>query len=685
MVAAGVIGGIHSSVCFAANPRQRAATIGVHRTPDAPVSGEEFEESEIQQVEESESWRAENVVVESPKREFRATWLTTHYRIDWPSTLATNATGVAAQKRQLCALLDTLKAGNLNAVMLQVRPTADAFYQSSYEPWSHNLTGTRGQNPGYDPLQFAIEECHKRGMELHAWVNPFRYEVTANSYGNVDIRAAHPDWLLYYANGSYNGTILDPGQPVVRQYVCNVLMEMVNNYDVDGMIWDDYFYPYGGTTFEDSTSLRLYNTDGLSAGDWRRQNVNKTIEMIYDSIQAVKPWVRFGMAPFGIWTTKTSVANSYGITLPQGITGLDDYSVQFCDPVAWVQGGYVDYIAPQIYWPTTSSGQNYTVLANWWGSTTQHFSDMLPENRRVHFYSANNDYSDWVTVNEEAKQVRANRNAAPYDAPGAIFYNTNQYKAKGLIDGLKSQVFGYKALPPAMDWKSAPQPTTDSIGSGVLSNLRLTNDLLQWDDAYGYGRYTVYVYPKGYQSSYETSARYLFDIAGEQQISLAKVQDLPNKSIIVCVLDRYGNEFAPIFYNVADSESVPPIDTIHVTGISMRLTETTLNVGETIKMNPTVKPSSATVKTVTWVSSAPDKASVDSAGIVTAISNGDAVITGTTVDGGFQVSCTIHVIGGDGLDNVEGEHNAKLVMRNGVLYILRGDDLYDLNGRLINR
>ena len=134
----------------------------------------------------------------NPKREFRATWLTTHYRIDWPSSLATSASGVTAQKKQLVAILDTLKAGNINAVMLQVRPTADAFYQSSYEPWSHNLTGTRGQDPGYDPLQYAIEECHKRGIEIHAWVNPYRYEVNKNSYGNVDIRAAHPEWLLYY-------------------------------------------------------------------------------------------------------------------------------------------------------------------------------------------------------------------------------------------------------------------------------------------------------------------------------------------------------------------------------------------------------------------------------------------------------------------------------------------------------
>ena len=613
----------------------------------------------------------------NPKREFRATWLTTHYRIDWPSSLATSASGVTAQKKQLVAILDTLKAGNINAVMLQVRPTADAFYQSSYEPWSHNLTGTRGQDPGYDPLQYAIEECHKRGIEIHAWVNPYRYEVNKNSYGNVDIRAAHPEWLLYYDHeGSFMGTILDPGQPVVRQYVCNVMMEMVNNYDLDGMIWDDYFYPYGGTTFEDSTSLRIYKPAEMNAGDWRRQNVNETIEMIYDSIQAVKPWVRFGMAPFGIWTTQSAVAASYGIALPQGITGLDDYSVQFCDPIAWVQGGYVDYIAPQIYWPTSSVKQNYNKLANWWGDVTQHFADMLPNGKKVHFYSANNDYSDWVTVSEEAAEVRANRTAAPYDAPGAIFYNTSYYKSKGLVLGLKSSVFSDKALPPAMDWK-----TTDSLSAPTNVQLSSTG-MLTWQHAESAPRYAVYVYPKGTAPQYETSGKYLYDIAWEPQINLAKVSDRDNKSIIICALDRYGNEFAPVFYNRADTEVVDTIE-VHVTGIKMRLAETKLKVGESIVLNPTITPSNATVKTVIWTSDNEDAAIVWEDGTVIGFDEGDATITGTTLDGGYQVHCKIAVYGGSGLRDVEGEHQANLILYKGQLLILRDNTFYSLDGKKV--
>lgn len=624
---------------------------------------------------------AASLRAENPKYELRATWLTTHYCIDWPSTKATSAANITKQKNELCAILDALKAANLNATMLQVRPTADAFYQSSYEPWSHNLTGTRGKNPGYDPLQFAIEEAHKRGIELHAWVNPFRYEVTKNSYGNVDIRAAHPDWLLYYANGSYNGTILDPGQPIVRQYVCDVMMEMVNNYDIDGMIWDDYFYPYGGTTTEDSVSQRLYKPAGMNAGDWRRQNVNQTVEMIYDSIQAVKPWVRFGMAPFGIWTTQKAVATSYGITLPKGITGLDDYSVQFCDPIAWIQGGYVDYIAPQIYWPTTSTGQDYDVLSQWWGDVTKHFADQLPNGKKVHFYSANNDYSDWVSVSEAALEMQANRRSAPYDAPGAIFYNTNQYRSKGLASGLKGNVFSTKALPPAMDWKA-----TDSLAAPTNLILQ-SSGLLTWSHPANGIRYSVYVYPKGTDPEYKTSARYLYDIAWEKSINLASLGDLSQTTILVCALDRYGNEFAPAVYNRAETEMVDSIK-VHVTGIRMRLTETKLRVGGRIQLNPTISPSDATIKTITYESDKPEVASVTSEGKVTAIADGTAVITATTVDGGYQVSCTIIVYSTDGIEDMEETSTtSKLIMKNGVMYISRRingqDQCFTLTGQQV--
>lgn len=616
-------------------------------------------------------------IAASPKREFRATWIATHYRIDWPRTVITNpssTTQINRQKSELCAILDTLKAGNLNAVMFQVRPTADAFYQSSYEPWSKNLTDVRGLYPGYDPLQFAIEEAHKRGMELHAWVNPFRYEVTAGSYGNADIRAAHPDWLLTYSNGSYNGTILDPGQPVVRQYVTNVIMEMVNNYDIDGMIWDDYFYPYGGTTTEDAVSKLAYKPADMSDGDWRRQNVNQTIEMIYDSIQQVKPWVRFGMAPFGIWTTKSAVAASYGISLPQGITGLDDYNVQFCDPMAWIRGGYIDYISPQLYWPTTSSGQDYDVLSKWWCDMTKHFSDQLPSDRRVHFYSSNNDYSDWVTASEEAAQVRDNRQFAPYDAPGAIFYNTNQYKAKGLIMALKNSVFTERAIVPAMDWKpAATQPAP--------AELTLTGNILTWTHPAEDMRFSVYVYNKGYDPGFvQGKSTSLYDIVWEKQIDLARVGDLSQKSIIVCALDRFGNEFAPAYFNRADEEIIDTI-AIHVTGLTMRLKEADLRVGASIGLNPVIKPNNASCKTILYESSNPEVAMVFDNGVVYGLSNGDATITCTTLDGGYQVSCTIHVFGGTGLDEVPADSRATLLMRDGHIYILRDGRIYSITGQ----
>lgn len=622
---------------------------------------------------------------EDPRQEFRATWLTTHYRIDWPSTVIRttgNTTQIAAQKRELCAILDTLKAGHLNATMLQVRPTADAFYQSSYEPWSHNLTGTRGMDPGYDPLAYAIEEAHKRGIELHAWVNPFRYEVTTGQYGESDIRAQHPEWIISYSNGSYNGTILDPGLPEVRQYVTNVIMEMVNNYDIDGMIWDDYFYPYGGTTTEDAASKALYKPEGLSDGDWRRDNVNRTIQMIYDSIQAVKPWVRFGMAPFGIWTTQRSVATSYGITLPSGITGLDDYSVQFCDPVAWVQGGYVDYIAPQIYWPTTSTGQCYNTLCQWWGqSVTKHFGDMLPDGKKVHFYSANNDYSDWVSASEMGLEVAANRRYAPYEAPGAIFYNTANYKSKGLVNAMKQQGFTYNCLVPAMNWK----PTDVE---GPCSDLALDGNILTWDHPTA-DRFSLYVYPKGTDPEMQTSTRFLRQVVYGKQFEFQNRDSIQNMTVAVCAYDRYGNEFEPIFINRADTEVIDSIR-VHVTGIKLRLTSHTLAKGGSIELKPTVSPSGASDKTVIWTSSDERIATCEPTGvssaIIHAVAGGSAVITATTRDGNYSATCQLTVTGAPPaedtqLDDIE-IRKAQLLMLDGKLFILKAGRIYTLSGQL---
>ena len=240
---------------------------------------------------------------EQPKCEFRATWLATVSNIDWPKTRATSTSNRTKQQKELTDILDKLHAGNMNAVCMQVRSLCDAMYQSSYEPWSAALTGTRGQDPGYDPLAFAIEEAHKRGMELHVWVNPFR--ASTGSLSSTDMLWQNAgDWLIKYNNGSFKGYIIDPGHPEARAYVVKVLMEIVTNYDVDGIVMDDYFYAYGGTTDEDIKAQNLYfdptnvvdmNNDGNKLDDWRRSNVDDVVKTLYERIQSVKPWVRFGM------------------------------------------------------------------------------------------------------------------------------------------------------------------------------------------------------------------------------------------------------------------------------------------------------------------------------------------------------------------------------------------------------
>ena len=404
---------------------------------------------------------------EAPKRELRATWLATVQNIDWPKTKVTNDATRKQQQKELTDIFDKLVAGNMHACFMQVRSLCDAMYQSSYEPWSVSLTGTRGKDPGYDPLAFAIEEAHKRGLELHIWVNPFRVTTSGTLDSNDQLQQHAGEWIIKYDNGSFKGQIIDPGYPQARAYVVKVLMEIINNYDVDGIVMDDYFYPYGGTTTEDAKSKSLYkpnnvvdvNQDGDTDDDWRRNNVDVCLKQLYDTIQEVKPWVRFGMGTFGIWTTQKKAAEAYGITLPNGIVGLDDYDVQACNPVEWVKHGYVDYINPQLYWSTNVAAQDYKVLCKWWAKDVcEHFSNQLPDGKKVHFfisqaaYHAYDGYAGYdAGVGEIQKQIDVNRANLSSGYTGSVFYNTTAYNKMYLE--LRDSHFAHKALPPAMDWK----------------------------------------------------------------------------------------------------------------------------------------------------------------------------------------------------------------------------------------
>lgn len=487
------------------------------------------------------------------KHEFRATWFTTHYAIDWPSTKATSESKREQQKKEMTNIFDEMVAGNMNAVCMQVRSLSDATYKSSYENWASILTGTRGKDPGYDPLAYAVEEAHKRGLELHVWVNPFR--VTSGGTISTDdlVWKNAGEWIIKYDNGSFDGQIIDPGFPDARAYVIKVLMEIVNNYDVDGIVMDDYFYPYGGTTTEDAKSKALYkpdnvvdvNKDGDTDDDWRRSNVDVCLKALYDTIQSVKPWVRLGMGTFGIWSTQKKAAQAYGLTLPSGISGLDDYDVQACNPVEWVMNGYVDYINPQLYWATSTTSTNYNVLCEWWAKDVcEHFSNQLPDGKKVHFFvsqaayrAVDGGFSEGIA--EIQKQITANRKNLSSGTTGSVFYNTKSYRQ--MATDLAASHFIYKALPPAMDWKS--KTTLEAP-----TDLNISGNTVTWQHPTA-ERFTVYVYPKGLDfATAQKDAQYLQGVVYGQSYEL-NVEGLMDMTVAVCSYDRFGVEHGVALLN----------------------------------------------------------------------------------------------------------------------------------------
>lgn len=434
----------------------------------------------------------------NPKHEFRASWMTTGYGLDWPR----NKT-IDAQKAELQQKLDALVVGNHNAVCLQVRSFADAIYKSSYEPWADCLTGTRGQDPGYDPLAFAIEEAHKRGLELHVWVNPFRVTPSGTLSTDDPVWKNAGQWIIKYNNSSFSGQIIDPGYPEARDYVHKVFMEIVNNYDIDGILMDDYFYAYGGTNTEDadSRSKHLYKVtdadkDNSYIDDWRRANVDSVVHRLYRDLQKTKPWVRFGMGTPGNWSNKATAGSYYGISLP-ATTAMESYDYLYCNPVEWAKKGWVDYLNPQVYWSTTAKKGDYDILTPWWAKKVcENFSNKLPNGQKVHFFASqgacyvyDNDgmegYNDGVA--EIQRQIDVNRANLSSGYTGSVFFSTSS--AILMRNELRESHFQYKALPPAMTWKSK---TT----LAAPTNVKVKDTVMSWEHPNA-ERFTIYIYPRG--------------------------------------------------------------------------------------------------------------------------------------------------------------------------------------------
>ena len=484
---------------------------------------------------------------ENPKHEFRATWLTTGFGIDWPKTK-----NVEQQKKTLCNIFNALQRGNMNAACLQVRSFCDAIYQSSYEPWSDVLTGTRGQDPGYDPLAFAIEEAHKRGIELHVWVNPFRV-TSSGTLDTTDLVWKNAgQWIIKYNNSSFKGQIIDPGYPEAREYVHKVMMEIVTNYDIDGILMDDYFYAYGGTYSEDANSKALYkpsnvkdmDKDGSTDDDWRRANVDSVIYNLYKALQEVKPWVRFGMGIPGNWSMKSGAASAYGISLPSGISAMESYDYLYCNAIEWAKQGWVDYLNPQIYWSTQATRQDYDVLCQWWAKTVcENFSDKLPDGKRVHFYASQaayavtdsdaglSGYGDGVL--EIQRQIDANRLNLSSGYTGSVFFHTTAYLQ--LFRDLKASHFQAKALCPPMRWKAKE---TLAAPTDVIQ----TDSLLSWSHPTA-ERFTIYAYPRTIAKEDAIyNPLYFQRVVYGNTYDMTGLGDISQLAIAICSYDRFGVE-----------------------------------------------------------------------------------------------------------------------------------------------
>lgn len=483
------------------------------------------------------------------KREVRSVWMATVWALDWPSSTSSTT----AQKNEMVKYLDVLQKNNFNAVYFQVRTMSDAFYKSSYEPWSSYLTGTRGKDPGWDPLAFVVEECHKRGMECHAWVNPYRFSTGSNWSTAQDQALKSAGMLLAYTKSDgKTTTILNPGLESVRKRIVDVCKEIISNYDVDGLVFDDYFYPEGIPVTSSAGDYDLWQKSGASMtfGDWRRNNVNQMVADVYKMVQQQKPYVRFGISPAGAACTSAAVAAKHGIDRCP-VASDWQYDGIFSDPVAWLEAGTIDYISPQLYWKTNHKTNPFGPMTKWWSYVAKHFGRHHYASHSISFLNSSNTTGDWEEI---GKQVQFSRDYTENEAPGAVFYSAAYVTGKkqsGFGEWLQVNKFQNKALTPAIDWKKS------DLEKVQVSALNKRATVLSWTGV-GNVRYSVYAVPESVNVETLDSnipAEYLLGVSYKTTYTMPDDKK-SGYNYAVCVLDRYGNEYEPVYYGQSGVECI---------------------------------------------------------------------------------------------------------------------------------
>ncbi|CAN5286539.1 family 10 glycosylhydrolase [soil metagenome] len=427
-----------------------------------------------------------NFSTAQPKYEFRGVWVATVENIDFPSTRYLSAEG---QKAEYISLLEMHKRNGMNAVVVQIRPVADAFYPSQFEPWSEYLTGKQGKppTPYYDPLEFMITETHKRGMEFHAWLNPYRavFNVSKSSIAPTHVTRLHPDWFIDYGGKRY----FDPGNKEAQQFVTDVVRDVVHRYDVDAIHFDDYFYPYRipGKDFGDYKTYKLYG-NGLNREDWRRSNVDSIIVKLSTAIKEENRYCKFGISPFGVWRNISK--DPEGSNTQAGQTNYDDL---YADILLWLKNKWIDYVAPQLYWEFGHKVVGYEVLIDWWA--THAYGRQMYIGQGIYRSLEPKSYP-WKNKNELPNQIKLIRDYPQLG--GSIFFSSVTFarNPNGWSDSLRNNYYRYPAIAPPMNWidsvKPAPPELLPDISKGKIFNGKIDIYIHQDSSVKNLNRYIVY-------------------------------------------------------------------------------------------------------------------------------------------------------------------------------------------------
>ena len=466
------------------------------------------------------------------KREFRGAWI---------QCVNGQFLGMSTQKMQQTLLyqLDELRKDGVNAIIFQVRPECDALYQSDIEPWSRFLTGKQGQapQPYWDPLQWMIEQCHQRGMELHAWINPYRAKTkNTTQLANNHVAIKHPDWVFAY-DGLF---ILNPGIPENRNYICQVVEDILKRYDVDGLHIDDYFYPYpaAGQNIPDQRQFQQYNNGFSNINDWRRDNVNLFVKQLGETIRKTKPWVKFGVSPFGIYRNKKSDPH-----IGSNTNGLQNYDDLYADVLLWVNNGWIDYCVPQIYWEIGNKAADYQTLITWWNKYAGARPLYIGEDveRTVKHPDPNNPRSHQLGIKRQLHAQMKNVKGTVLWYAKAVVDNTGNYGT-----ALRNNYWRYPALQPLMPFIDSKAPKKPKRLKPIMTEDGM---VLFWTAPSGkkWGdqphQYVVYRFVKG-ESVNINDPKHIVAVTKQTFCRLPNAGG-QRFTYVVTTLDRMSNESKP--------------------------------------------------------------------------------------------------------------------------------------------